>query len=595
MRRLQIGAALVALGVLIAAPWTLGASEADAQESLQGPQIASLSEAGEGLAITQSTPAGLAAFAASRGRGILLPVAETDTAADRASVFVDVYGAAFGLPDRSRVRLARQPRRDALGLEHVRFQQVHEGVPVAGGEFLVHLKGTRAMAANGRVLGQMPEDMTATVQPADALRVARQLVARDRAAMAATAQYGAPRLEVFNRAFLENRPGGLARLAWFVEAMGPALREFIWIDAGTGGLLLHFRQVHSLKDRQIYNTFGTATIPGTLARTEGQPATGNADVDSAYTLAGVTYDYYVNTFARDSFNGTGGALVATVNFDDGVSCPNAFWNGAQMVYCGGFASADDVVAHELTHGVTQYEANLFSYVQSGALNESYSDIFGETVDVVQNVTAGDTPGVRWLIGEDLPVVGALRNMMDPTAFGDPGKMSDTPYFWCDTNQDGGGVHTNSGVPNHAYALMVDGGTYNGYAITGIGAARAARIQYRALTTYLTSSSGFLDNFNAVNQACNDLVGNTGITLADCSQVQNAMLAVEMNAQWGCAASGPLQTPSVCPAGGSPAYLLQEGFETAATGWTMPSTSATVWGTADLLRGRRQPQRRRAGS
>jgi Zn-dependent metalloprotease len=579
MRRLQVGAVLAALGALIAAPWSLGAREA--QDGLQGPQIASLSEAGEGLAITQSTPAGLAAFAASRGRGILLPVSDTDTAADRASVFVDLYGAAFGLMDRSHVRLARQPRRDSLGVEHVRFQQVHQGVPVAGGEFLVHLKGTRAMAANGRVLDRLPDDMTATVRPADALRVARQLLARNRAGAASTAQYTAPRLEVLNRAFLENRPGGGARLAWFVEAMGPALRQFIWIDAGTGGVLLHFSQLDAFKDRQIYNAFGTAAIPGTLVRTEGQAPTGNADVDSAYNLAGVTYDYYLNTFARDSFNGAGGALVATVNFDDGATCPNAFWNGAQMVYCTGFASADDGVAHELTHGVVQHEANLFYYVQSGALNESYADIFGETIDVVQNVTGADTPGVRWLVGEDLPVVGALRNMMDPTAFSDPGKMSDATYFGCDTNQDGGGVHTNSGVPNHAYALMVDGGTYNGHTVTGIGFPKAARIQYRALTTYLTSASGFLDNFNAVNQACSDLVGNTGITLADCSQVQNAMLAVEMNAQWGCAASGPLRTPSMCPAGGSPTYLSQEGFETGATGWTLPSTSATVWATQNI--------------
>jgi Zn-dependent metalloprotease len=575
MRRLQIGGVLAVLGVLAAAPWSLGARET--QAGPQGPSIPSLSEPGEGLAVTQSTPTGRAAFAASRGRGVLLPVAETDAAAERASVFVDLYGAAFGLPDRSSVRLARQPSRDALGLEHVRFQQVHGGVPVTGADFLVHLKGTRAMAANGRVLEQMPADMTAVVPAAGALRVARQLVSRDRAAAARGAEYSAPRLEVFNNAFLEHRSGGLTRLAWFVEATGPGLREFIWIDAANGGLLLHFNQIHTFKDRQVYNAFNTNAIPGTLARAEGQPATGNADVDSAYNLAGVTYDYYLGTFGRDSYNGTGGPLIATVNFDDGATCPNAFWNGTQMVYCNGFAVADDAVAHELTHGVTQHEADLFYYVQSGALNESYSDIFGETVDLVQNVTGGDTPGVRWLIGEDLPVVGALRNMMDPTAFADPGKMSDSTYFWCDTNQDGGGVHTNSGVPNHAYALMVDGGTYNGFTITGIGIARAARIQYRALTTYLTSSSGFLDNFNALIQACNDLVGTTGITSSDCGQVQNAMLAVEMNAQWGCSAPGPLLTPSFCPAGGTAAYLLQEGFETGATGWTTPSTSATVWG------------------
>ena len=195
MRRLQTGAFVAVLGVLATASWNLRAREA--QAGPQVPQIASLSEAGEGFAITQSTATGLAAFAASRGRGVLLPAAETDTAADRASMFVDLYGPAFGLADRSRVRLARQPHRDARGLEHVRFQQVHMGVPVAGAEFLVHLKGTRAMAANGRVLERMPDDMTATVQPAEALRVARQAPARDRRAAAdAGVQYSSPRLEI---------------------------------------------------------------------------------------------------------------------------------------------------------------------------------------------------------------------------------------------------------------------------------------------------------------------------------------------------------------------------------------------------------------
>ena len=178
------------------------------QPGPQAPRIASLTEPGEGLSITQSTATGLASFASSRERGILLPVAETDAAAERAFVFVDLYGASFGLPGRSHVSLARQPGRDALGLEHVRFQQVHMGVPIAGAEFLVHLKGARAMAANGRVLDRLPDDMTATVQPAAALLAARQLLSRDRSPRIADARYTEPRLEVIKRAFLENQPGG---------------------------------------------------------------------------------------------------------------------------------------------------------------------------------------------------------------------------------------------------------------------------------------------------------------------------------------------------------------------------------------------------
>ena len=146
------------------------------------------------------------------------------------------------------------------------------------------------------------------------------------------------------------------------------------------------------------------------------------------------------------------------------------------MYGAGFPEADDVDAHELTHAVTEFSANLFYYRQSAAMNESYSDIFGETVDLT-NTGGTDTAGVRWLMGEDVPGIGAIPNMLDPTAFGDPGKMRDA-QFVCGTSirSDFGGVHSNSGVPNHAYALMVDGGSYNGKTVTGIGLTKAGKIQ-----------------------------------------------------------------------------------------------------------------------
>src|SRR6185369_6471708 len=101
---------------------------------------------------------------------------------------------------------------------------------------------------------------------------------------------------------------------------------------------------------------------------------------------------------------------------------NAFWNGSQMVYGNGYASADDVVGHELTHAVTERTAGLFYYMQSGALNESFSDIFGETIDLGSTVGGGnDTLAARWLLGEDL-LIGAIRNMSDPTVFGDPSRV-----------------------------------------------------------------------------------------------------------------------------------------------------------------------------
>ncbi len=528
--------------------------------------IESLTEVGQGLAIVQRSDSGLAAFAATQGQGILLPVGESDTAADRASVFVDLYGQAFGLQGRADVRLNRTPRRDALGFEHVRFEQLHQGVPVTGAEFLVHLKGNRAMAANGRVLSQMPGDMAPSVPAEAAQAAARDVVAVQRAAQAPDARYREPRLEVFNRGFLEHQDGTPSRLAWFVEATGVGLREFIWIDAQTGALLLNFSQLETARNRQVYNANGTATLPGTLARSEADPPTGNSDVDSVFNLTGVAYNYFFNNHARDSYDGAGATIVATANWNDGATCPNAFWNGTQLVFCS-IAFSRDIVGHEFTHAVIQNEANLFYWGLPGALNESFSDIFGETMDLLPGT---DPPGDRWKIGEGT-VIGVVRNMMSPNLFFHPGRVSDL-WFRFDPSTDNNMVHSNSGVPNHAYALMVDGGMYNNRTITGIGLTKAALVQYRALTTYLTTSSDFLDDHQALIQSCSDLIGTSGMTASDCAQVNEALLAVEMN-------STILGQPPVllCPSGGTPTYTIREKFETGAPGWTVSPASPPRWG------------------
>ena len=156
---------------------------------------------------------------------------------------------------------------------------------------------------------------------------------------------------------------------------------------------------------------------------------------------------------RDSINGGGMPIVSTVHYREVVGVPyeNAFWTSElnQMVYGDGFSAADDVVGHELTHGVTSFESNLFYYYQSGAINESFSDLWGEFID--QGNGAGtDTPAVKWQMGEDVPGFGAIRNMQDPTLFGDPDKMSSLNYY--EGAGDNGGVHFNSGVNNKAVFL-----------------------------------------------------------------------------------------------------------------------------------------------
>ena len=281
------------------------------------------------------------------------------------------------------------------------------------------------------------------------------------------------------------------------------------MDAHSGAILLNFSQLTEAKNRAVFNMNHdqtNANLPGVLVRSEGQGPVADADANQAYDFAGQTYDYYFANHGRDSFDNAGGQLQSSVHFGTGFQ--NAFWNGSQMVYGDGFTAADDVVAHELTHAVTERSANLLYYYQSGALNESFSDIFGETLDLT-NGAGNDSGAVRWQLAEDLSSIGPIRNMMTPTDFGNPGKMSDSEFVchsdgWTGSSSDSGGVHSNSGVPNHAFALMVDGGSYNGRTVTGIGLTKAAKIQYRALTTYLTSGSTFADNANALNQSCSDL-------------------------------------------------------------------------------------------
>ncbi|MBD0708089.1 MULTISPECIES: M4 family metallopeptidase [unclassified Streptomyces] len=216
--------------------------------------------------------------------------------------------------------------------------------------------------------------------------------------------------------------------------------------------------------RTIHDCKHRTTLPGTKVRGEGDAASADATVNRAYAGLGATFDLYLNAYGHDSIDGAGLPLNASVHYDRNYG--NAFWNGEQMVFGDGdgaifldFTLPVDVIGHELTHGFTQYGANLEYYGQSGALNESVSDVFG--VLVKQHALGQSAEQADWLIGEGLfgpDVEGtALRSMKAPgTAYDDdvlgkdpqPGHMDD----YVRTSRDNGGVHINSGIPNHAFYL-----------------------------------------------------------------------------------------------------------------------------------------------
>ncbi len=216
------------------------------------------------------------------------------------------------------------------------------------------------------------------------------------------------------------------------------------------------------KRRTIYDARNGSSLPGRLVRGEGDPRSKDRAVNEAYDGSGATYDLYFKVYGRNSIDERGMRLDSTVHY--GHNYDNAFWNGQQMVYGDGdgelfnrFTIAVDVIGHELTHGVTEYEAGLEYEEQSGALNESLSDVFGALVkQYKRRQTAKDAD---WLIGEGLLARGvkgkALRSMKEPgTAYDDdvlgkdpqPGHMKD----YVKTREDNGGVHINSGIPNRAF-------------------------------------------------------------------------------------------------------------------------------------------------
>ena len=223
---------------------------------------------------------------------------------------------------------------------------------------------------------------------------------------------------------------------------------------------------------------------------------------SAHYNAGFAYEYYKNKFNRNSINGNGGNVISIINVadEDGSGMDNAFWGGAAMFYGNGkvaftspLAKALDVSGHELTHGVIQSTANLEYYGESGAINESFADVFGAMMDRDD-----------WQMGEDVVNLqyfpsGALRDLSNPhngASFGSPAWQPSHTSEQYSGEEDNAGVHINSGIPNFAFYKFA----------TAMGKDKAENVYYRALTYYLTKSSKFVDLRIAIEQAAEDLYG-----------------------------------------------------------------------------------------
>lgn len=532
------------------------------------------------------------------------------TPAARANAFFARYGAIFGIKNAPNelhmIGVAVSPI-----LTHVSYQQMYKGVPVFAGVLRASFnREDRLVAVNGVFLPALTIRPTPRWSDLEAAEIALRHVQGADTALTLRAVHTT--LYIFRSGLLKGVPGS-NHLVWEVEVVNPKLtiREFVYVDAHFGKIVDQITGIHEALDREVSETTldnvvwtegDDDPIPAGWADGSPQQAVDWQDeIDGAreiYNLFGS-----MSNGAYLSYDGTM-AQMRTVNNDPGILCPNANWNGTSTNYCSGVTS-DDVVAHEWGHAFTASTNNLIYQWQSGALNESYSDIWGETVDLL-NDRGTDTPGdlrtadacssygagpkkndntYRWLLGEDSSAFGgAIRDMWRPTCYNDPGKVSDTGQYICST-ADSGGVHANSGIPNHAYALMVDGGTYNGITVSALGFTRAARLQWEA-QNLLGPASDFVDNADALDTACAALIGATlyeldtqrptgvaseqFISAADCTAVAAATAAVEMRTPPTQCDFQPLLAPNapvVCAGTGTYDIHVQD-WENGLGSWTV---------------------------
>lgn len=741
--------ALVGAGLAVTPGLAGSAGAAPDNRSVQDKMRAAAD--GAVVASKEASTGKLGFVRAQRGGDLLAsqPGASTSAAAAKADAYLQQFGGAFG---------AQWSQLDRAGTQAsergwtITYTQSVGGVPVFGSELRANLdKQGDLTSVNGFADPTAASVSTKPVHSAaEAADRAIQAVKADPTGHDDQSKVDTSGLKVASNTLMIYREGsvrgagGKSLLTHVVEVSNDAnIRDMVFVDAASNKIVNRYSMVDDALHRRLYEQ---TYSPASKVWEEGDPFPGTLNIwqQNEVTYTGDAYWFFKNTWGRDSYDGAGAAME-TVNNDPRISCPNANWNGVTTNYCDGTA-VDDVIAHEWGHAYTEYTHGLIYQWQPGALNESYSDVWGETVDLINgkddadegNITAkrpdnscsthspakpvvtinspasiaktcdagmaqfgpsldgtgvtgdvalgttaagettacepitsnvtgkvalvdrgtcaftikvknaqdagakavlvadnveaspsgmsGNDPSItipsvrirlsdgdriksalptstvnvtmkdaggdrvdsyRWLMGEDATAFGgAIRDMWTPTCHNDPGKVSDAEYY-CATD-DGGGVHSNSGVPNHAYALLVDGGTYNGVTVAGIGLDKAANVYFRAMTAYQTPTTDFADHADALDAACADLTGTTvnkltvaenatpgtvTVTAADCAAVDAASRATELRKEPVQCNFQPMlnkDTPAACGEGYKSTVVWSENFEDGLAGWKASS-------------------------
>ena len=445
-------------------------------------------------------------------------------------------------------------RTDELGITHINAIQTYKGIKIYGSETSLHLSPGKE-----RFTGRLyPFKGEISTKPENSAEEVLALVVRDIRKITRYREMQKSEKEILKYDYpscnliILNLKDNIYTLAWEVEIRPNFVERWrYFVDAGTGEILRKYNITNSdgpatasaldlngvsrnidtyIKGSNYYllnaaeNMYNPTTGEGMVVTlnanntsttkldynyvTSATNIWNNPAAVSAHYNATRAYKYFYSTFGRNSINGEKGDIISLINVaeEDGSSMENAFWNGQAVFYGNGgthfksLAGALDVTAHELGHGVVSNTANLEYYGQSGAINESYADIFGSMVDRSD-----------WLIGEDIVKLayypsGALRNMSDPHNSG-----TSADHYWQPNHtsemyigeQDNGGVHINNGIGSHAYYLFA----------TALTKEIAEQVFYRALTYYLKSTSQFIDFRIAVVQSATDLYGTTAPQVA----------------------------------------------------------------------------------
>lgn len=463
-------------------------------------------------------------------------------------------------------------------MEHTRFNQVIDGIEIIGADVVIHrnLKGeiTGITGSMKQVVGDVNPSFSTTValqtamrhigenQPFSWMDPDQEFMLREATGNPNASYYPQPRLVYapingdFNGEYV------LAyRSVLQVGGENPS-RWVIDVNAVTGEVINHYNSIHTVaaigtgsslysgsvsigtdlvsnvyymrdvtRKVETYNMnngtqYNRATLFSRSTNTWSATAE-RAGVD-AHFGASQTYDYFKNVHGRNSFDGNGATIKSYVHYSRNYN--NAYWNGSVMTYGDGDGTTFtplvtvDVAGHEITHAVTERTAGLVYQNESGALNEAWSDIFGTAVEFQAYGSNGN-----WLVGEDCYTPNtagdALRSMSNPNAEGQPDTYQGT--MWYSGTGDNGGVHYNSGVANHWFYLLSVGGSGvndkgTSYSVTGIGIAKAARVAYVALASYMTSSTNYAGARTATLNAATQLYGASS---AEVTQVGNAWTAV----------------------------------------------------------------------